>query len=207
MAAVLGAAAGCESPSRPAKENLAAFEKYTQGLPGVIAVVNALVLEPDKAIAFQSPTDTSATVILDPGADPEVVAATCGALSSWESSARPNHKVQMHVTVKLGALRMDLPNDPSLTAERLRIAEELAADPEIVAVFVEGEDSANTWLTFYLQRSATADAAALAQRWAGPLAEIAPLGILNIDYRDAQRGTDKPEVNQRLSEQAATTQG
>lgn len=211
--AVLAAVSACEPPSRPATENLAEFEEYAQELPGVTGVEDATVLTPDKAIALEAPTDTMATVVLDPNADMEVIATTCYALSSWSSSARPNPEVRMHVRIDLGTLRMDLPNDPEYLAGRLQIAEQLAADPEIETVLVEsihgqvGEDLDNSGLTFYLQRSATADAAAIASRWAGPLAEVAPLGILNVDYRDAQRGNYTPEVNERLSGQVLTLQG
>lgn len=213
MVTALVALGGCESPTRPAKDNLAAFEEYAEGLAGVTGVEDATVITPDKAMFFTAARDTSATVVLDPAADREVVAAACDALSGWTVSATPNADIQMHVTIELGSLRMDLPNDPDLTAERLQIAEQLAADPELVAVFVEsvhrrvGEDTDNGGLTFYLQRSATADAAAIANRWAGPLAEVAPLGILNVDYRDAQRGNYTPEVNQLLSGQALAGQG
>lgn len=208
---VLVAVAGCEPPSRPAKENLAEFEAYAEGLAGVIRVQDATVLTPDKAMVFESPTDTSATVRLDPDTDPEVVATTCYALSSWSSSAWPNPEVRMHVRIQLGSLRMDLPNDPEFMAVRLQIAEQLAADPEIVDVLVEsvhgqvGTDLDNSGLTFYLQRSATADAATIAQRWAGPLTEVAPLGILNVDHRGAQRGAYRPEVNRLLSGQPLTS--
>ena len=152
------------------------FESFARGIDGVSDDDDAVVVELVPGSESDTPRGT-ADVLLD--ADGEgAIAAVAAALTGWASDAEAAGAIVLDVRLTTAGGAVDLSRPASANAERLAVAGEVVADPDLAAFWI-GASRVDLVL------AAGADQPERLAWWTARVGEIAPSMSVTVRTADA----------------------